>query len=274
MSIRKNIWMAILTIITVCCVIGGTLYHAGIFQVKGGFRFGEDRMTSASAGLETFHAINVDADMMDLSIEEGDNFYLHGKYTDRLKFEYEVKDGVLFLKERNPRKIFWGGVRGENCNITLTIPQNTVMDRIEIKLAMGNADLENIASIDCEVLNNMGNCTFEKCSFDKADIDTNMGEITIKDTDLGKADVDNDMGTIQIERCIFEVLNADNSMGDISIEANQNLDKYQIELGAEMGNVKVNGESEGTRYRQSGNAGTLEASTSMGSVRLDYKNAE
>ncbi len=268
MSIRKNIWMAILTIITICCVIGGTFYHTGIFEVNGGFRFGEDRMTSVSADLETFHAINVDADMMDLSIEEGDNFYLHGKYTDRLKFEYEVKDGVLFLKGRNPRKIFWGGVRGENCNITLTVPKNTVMDRIEIKLAMGNADLENIASIDCEVLNNMGNCIFEKCSFDKADIDTNMGEVRIKDTHLGDAEINNDMGTIQIERCTFQDLNVDNSMGDISIDAKQSLDQYEIKLNAEMGNVRVNGENEGTKYRQSGNAGRLEANTSMGSVRL------
>ena len=117
MSIRKNIWMAILTIITVCCVIGGTFYHAGIFQVKGGFRFGEDRMTSASAGLETFHAINVDADMMDLSIEEGDNFYLHGKYTDRLKFEYEVKDGFFFLRKEILER-FFGEELGEKTVIS------------------------------------------------------------------------------------------------------------------------------------------------------------
>lgn len=274
MSIRKNIWMAILTLITVCCVIGGTFYHAGMFDLKKGFRLGEDRMTSTSVDLETFHAINVDADMMSLSIEEGDRFYLHGKCTDRLKVEYEIKDGILFLKERNPRKAFWGGVRNESCNMTLTIPKNTEMDSVEIKLAMGNADLENIASIECEAQTNMGNCTLEKCSFNKADIDTNMGEITIKNTDLGKADIDNDMGSIRIKNCIFQDLNVDNSMGEILIEANQSLDNYQIELEAAMGDVQVNGQSEGTKYRQSGNAGTLEASTSMGSVRLDYKNAE
>jgi hypothetical protein len=271
---RKNIWMAILTIITACCVIGGTFYHIGIWGFKGGFHFGEDRMTSVSTDLEAFCAIDVDADMMDLSVEVEDHFYLNGRYTDRLKFEYEVKDGVLYIKERNPRKAFWGGARSENCNITLTVPKNVAMDSMEIKLAMGNVNVEGITSINCEALTNMGNCTFEKCSFGEADIDTNMGEIIIKGTQLGEADIDNDMGTIKMERCIFQDLNVDNSMGDIFIDANQSLDNCQIELKADMGEVRVNGQSEGTKYRQSGNAGKLEASTSMGSVRLDYKNAE
>ena len=120
----------------------------------------------------------------------------------------------------------------------------------------------------------MGNCTLEKCSFSKADIDTNMGEITIKDTALGEAEIDNDMGTIRMEHCIFQNLKADNSMGEIYIDADQNLDQYEIEFKAEMGNVRVNGQSQGTKYHQSGNSGKLEASTSMGSVIVEYKNAE
>lgn len=269
MSMRKNIWMAVLTIITVCCVIGGTFYRTGIWGFKGGFHFGEDKMTNASTDLEAFRAIDVDADMMDLSVEVGDRFYLDGKYTDRLKFEYEVKDGVLYIEERNPRKAFLGGIRSENCNVTLTVPKDAAMDSMEIKLAMGNVNVDGIISMDCKALTNMGNCIFENCSLGEADIDTNMGEIRIKDTQLGEADIDNDMGTIKMERCIFQDLNVDNSMGDISIDANQSLDNYQIELKADMGEVRVNGQSEGTKYRQSGNTGKLEASTSMGSVRLD-----
>ncbi len=274
MSMRKNIWMAVLTIITICCVIGGTFYHTGIFGLRGGFRFGENRATSASSDLEAFRGINVDADMMNLSIESGNRFYLDGKYTDRLKFEYEVKDETLYVKQRSSRMDFWGRSMNEDCNVTLTVPQNTTIDFIEAKVAMGNINIENIASLDCEAMTNMGNCTLEKCSFSKADIDTNMGEITIKDTALGEAEIDNDMGTIRMEHCIFQNLKADNSMGEIYIDADQNLDQYEIEFKAEMGNVRVNGQSQGTKYRQSGNSGKLEASTSMGSVIVEYKNAE
>lgn len=270
MSIRKNIWMAVLTVITVCCVIGGTFYHAGIFGLQDRFHFRDDKTINVSTDLEAFCAIDVDADMMDLSIEKGDRFYIDGKYTDVLQFEYEVKDKTLYIKGKTVRKAFLRGNGNYKCNITLTVPENTTMDSMEIKLAMGNINVENITSIDCKALTNMGNCIFEKCSFGEADIDTNMGEITIKDTDLGESEIDNNMGSIKMERCIFQDLDVDNSMGEISIDINQNIDEYQIDLKAEMGDVRVNGQSEGTKYRQSGNNGKLTASTSMGSVTLDY----
>ncbi|MDE6364616.1 MAG: DUF4097 domain-containing protein [Lachnospiraceae bacterium] len=271
---KKNIWMTILTIITVCCVVGGTFHYYGIFSFRGGFRFGGDRMTEASSDLDSFDAIYVDADLMDLTIETGKEFYLHSEYTDTIKMEYEVKDGKLHVKEKMPKKAWWGGMRNEQCRMTLTVPEGTAMESLEIKVAMGNISVEEITSSACDALTNMGSCTFKKCSFDKSDLKTNMGEITIKDTHLGDAEVDNDMGSIKIESCTFLTLNADNAMGDTAIDVNQNLDNFQIELEAGMGEVRVNGQKEGTKYRQSGDAGKLEASTSMGSVRLNYKNAE
>ena len=252
MSMKKNIWMTILTIITVCCVVGGTFHYFGIFGFRGGFHFGEDRMTSANSDLDAFDAIYVDADMMDLSIETGNNFYLQSEYTDSLKLEYEVKNKTLHIKEKMPQKTWWGGMRNQQCRMTLTVPEGTAMKNMDIKVAMGNINAEGITSSDCDAM-------------------TNMGDITIKDTDLGEAEVDNDMGSIQIEGCTFLNLNADNAMGDTSINVRQNLDNFQIELEAGMGEVSVNGQNEGTKYRQSGDAGKLEASTSMGSVRLSYK---
>lgn len=271
MSMKKNIWMTILTIITVCCVVGGTFHYFGIFGFRGGFHFGEDRMTSANSDLDAFDAIYVDADMMDLSIETGNNFYLQSEYTDSLKLEYEVKNKTLHIKEKTPQKAWWGGMRNQQCRMTLTVPEGTAMKNMDIKVAMGNINAEGITSSDCDAMTNMGGCTFKKCSFGKSDLCTNMGDITIKDTDLGEAEVDNDMGSIQIEGCTFLNLNADNAMGDTSINVRQNLDNFQIELEAGMGEVSVNGQNEGTKYRQSGDAGKLEASTSMGSVRLSYK---
>ncbi len=265
---KKNIWMTVLTIFTVCCVVGGTFHYYGIFGLREGFRLGEDRMTRANSDSE-FRAIRIDADMMELSIETGAQFYLSSQYSDTLKLEYEVKDGTLNIKERNPKKALWGGRRSEQCSVTLTVPEGTVMDFMDIKVAMGNIDIEGITSPDCDALTNMGSCTLNKCSFDKASIETNMGEITIKDTYLGTAEVDDDMGSIRIENCTFQDLEVDNSMGDVLIEANQNLDEYEIDLKAGMGEVRVNGQNEGTKYRQSGDAGKIEANTSMGSLRLN-----
>ena len=73
------------------------------FGFRGGFHFGEDSLTSASSDLDAFDAIYVDADMIDLSIETGNNYYLHSEYTDSIKFEYEVKDSALYIKQKTPK---------------------------------------------------------------------------------------------------------------------------------------------------------------------------
>lgn len=272
MRMKKNIWIALLSVITVCCVIGGTFYHSGLFRYGEGFRFVDARTTSTSEDLDAFAVIDLDADMMSLTIEEGDHFYLYCQYTDRLEFSYEVKDGTLFVRERNPRTI--NGLRGERCDLTLTVPEGTVLDSVDIRTAMGDVTMDKIAVSDCEALTSMGSCIFKKCSFDRTDICTNMGEITLRDTQLGDAELNNHMGSVEAESCTFSSLTVLNAMGDVLIDAQQNLDAYEIDLEASMGSVHVNGEHEGTKYRQKGDAGTLKATLSMGTVSLNYTDAE
>lgn len=162
-------------------------------------------------------------------------------------------------------------MRNERCDMTLTVPEEAVMKNMEIKVSMGNISVKGITASDCDALNSMGSCTFKKCSFDESTLSTSMGEIIVKDTELGEAEVDNDMGSIQIEGCTFQNLSADNTMGDTSINVNQNLDNFEIEMETGMGEVRVNGQNEGTKYRQSGDAGKLEVNASMGNIRLHYQ---
>ena len=85
MSMKKNIWMTVLTIITVCCVVGGTFHYYGIFSLRGGFRFGDDRITRASSDLDAFDAIYVDAGMVCFSIWMGKKIFFHRGYNSKIK---------------------------------------------------------------------------------------------------------------------------------------------------------------------------------------------
>lgn len=156
--------MTVLTIITVCCVVGGTFHYYGIFSLRGGFRFGDDRITRASSDLDAFDAIYVDADMIDLSIETGKKFYLHGEYTDTLKLEYEVKDHALHIKQKMPKRAWWGGMRNERCDMTLTVPEEAEMKNMEIKVSMGSISVEGITASACDALTNMGSFTFKNAA--------------------------------------------------------------------------------------------------------------
>lgn len=255
-----------ITIVTVCCVAGGTFYH--IFRFGTGF-IGRGGTQDMSVDLEAFHALNVDANLMDVTVTAGERFYLSCEYSDGLEPVYEIKNGTLTIRQRTYRGYRWG-TGNVQCTLTLTIPDQAAMDQINVHTALGNVRLEGISGEECDLQSNLGDCELKKCSFDKSDLATNMGEISASDTGLGDAEVDNDMGEVDIDNCTFAELDITASMGSVSVDAGQALDGYEMELGADLGSVHVNNRDEGTKYHQSGDAGKLSVSTSMGSVQVAY----
>lgn len=259
---KRSVWITIITIITVCCVIGGTFYH--IFRHGTGF-FGHGGTGKTSLELEAFNVVKVDANLMDVTVTAGDQFYLDCEYTDGLEPLYEVKNGTLTIKQRAYHT--WG-VHNAECSLSLTIPEQ--MDSIDVHTALGNIRLEGISASECELLSNLGNCTLKKCSFAESDLTTNLGEISVSDTSLGEAEMNNDMGEIELDACTFGDLSITAAMGSVTVDAAQGLDGYEMDLEADMGSVYVNNRSEGTKYHQSGKDKELEIETSMGSIRLTY----
>ncbi len=261
---KRSVWITIITIITVCCVIGGTFYH--IFR-RGASLFGHGEMGQTSLELDAFHVVKVDANLMDVTVTVGDQFYLDSEYTDGLEPLYEVKNGTLTIKQRTYNR--WG-INNAECSLSLTVPAQEVVDLIDVHTALGNINLEGISASECELLSNLGNCTLKKCSFAEADLTTNMGEISVNDTSLGEAEVDNDMGEIALDGCTFGNLSITAAMGSVTVDTAQALDGYEIDLESDMGSVRVNNRSEGTKYHQSGKDGELEIETNMGSIELKY----
>lgn len=257
---RRSVWIALITVVTVCCVAGGTFYHV--------FRFGSGKVNDVSTGLEDFDAVSVDASLMEVTVTAGERFYLSGEYTDGLEPVYEIKNGTLTIRQRAYRNNW--GVNNARCSLTLTIPEQAAMDVVDVHTALGNIRLEGILASKCELQSNLGNCVIKKCSFGESDFTTNLGEITVSDTDLGKSEVNNDMGEVDIDDCTFADLDITAAMGGVSVDSAQTLDGYEMELEADLGSVHVNSRNEGTKYHQSGNAGELEVSTNMGSIRVTY----
>lgn len=253
-----------ITIITVCCVAVGTFYHLGI---RGSFIWARNKVTDISAELEAFDKIDVDAELMDVTITEGERFYLSCEYTNGLEPVYEVRKGTLSIKQHPYHS--WRG-NNNQCRLNLTIPSGTAMNVIDVQTALGNARVEGITASKCELHSSLGNCTAEDCSFAETDLNTNMGEVFVRNTSLGDAKADSDMGAIKVEASTFDSLDATASMGDIRVDSAQKLDGYDMKLTTDMGSVKVNNRDEGTKYHQSGDDGKLELDTSMGSIHLTY----
>ena len=78
---KRNVWIAMITIVTVCCVIGGTFHH--IFGHGTGF-FGRGGIENMESGLEAFDTLRVDVNLMDVTVTAGERFDLRDRKSTRL----------------------------------------------------------------------------------------------------------------------------------------------------------------------------------------------
>ncbi len=280
----KNKYFIVITVITVLCVIIGTMYHvagAGIFNRKGTAKRieigevsvdGQSMEGSTEQVLEAFDSIRIDAEVLDLRIEEGEACHIEYECTKGLEPICEVKDGVLYVKQ-NPRRTWnFFGTGNNKASLCVTIPQGTAMGKINIELDVGNIELEGLEAARCDVEASVGNIEISSCTFDASGFDSDTGNITIEDTALGNASCSSDVGNVKLKDCTFGDLKIETAIGDTKVVAAQKLADYDIDLEIDFGNVSVNGRREGTRYSSKGTGGSrMEISSDMGDISVTYE---
>ena len=108
---KKNIYLTILTIVTVLCIIGGTCYHVIGWGVSLAEHFvpffksqQEETSTKQSSAdntkLDAFSNISVDVKVMDLTLTKGSDFSISYSASEKLVPEYDVDDGTLVLTQK------------------------------------------------------------------------------------------------------------------------------------------------------------------------------
>ena len=100
---KKTTLIIILGVLTICCIILGSIKHlGGTFKKSKVTEYSRDidyeEKDSFSQKLEAFSAIKMSCSIAEIKIEEGDNFKIESQYNKEiLKPTFSVKDGKLDL---------------------------------------------------------------------------------------------------------------------------------------------------------------------------------
>lgn len=254
---KKNVYLALLCAVTVICVIGGTLYHVGGWFWDGWFdRWGDfgkdsDGRTVTDAGdedLEAFTALTVDADIADLTIEPGKGYHISWKVKRAGAVEYSVKDGVLEVTQRQPKRIR----SNTNCDIIITVPAGTTLDRMDLDLEVGDCDISGV-------------------SMQALEVNASVGEVDVEHADLGNAVISASVGDVDLENCSFGNLDVNADVGEIQVDAAHSLEGYAFDLDSDIGGVEINGKHHKSRYQAEGSGSahiTLKAD--VGEIEVTY----
>ncbi|MCI8410503.1 MAG: DUF4097 domain-containing protein [Lachnospiraceae bacterium] len=241
---KKNIYMGVITFITICCIITGVL--------KGGvLHFGSKNVHSEEKNLEAYRKLFLEGDVMDIEFKEGEKYSIHYEYTDGLDPICSVNGDTLTIKQKKKRIRFFG-IGNQTCKVTIEIPQGTVLEDMNMELDVGEVTLDSI--------HNKATTIF-----------LDVGEIEIDNSILGDTKLDIDTGEINILKSEFGNMEAKTDIGDIEISSIKDLTNYSFELKSGVGEVSVNDREHGRKYENDVQSDyKMKASTDIGDIDIRY----
>lgn len=261
---KKGIYLTTITLITIICIIGGSIAHFGNFFSDIPFRFINSQITrtedttsdikeSASSELEIFNHIVADVDVSDIIVKHGTDYSIEYQATKKLAPTYEVKDDTLTIKQTVKHRTNKGwGTQNNSCKITITIPKNATLISLDLDSGVGDIIVDSITATELITDSSVGDTEIKHCTIDSMETDSSVGDTDIID-------------------CGFEILDSDSDIGDISVRSAKDLSDYEIELDTNLGDVSVNNRSYKRSFSKSGSSGcsvTLDNST--GDITLTY----
>ncbi len=254
---KRNVYLILITVITILCIIAGTGYHLVRFglSVAEGLPFFSEFIeaisdwdddddsddnddsdngisTSVDASqknLDAFSSINADLNVVDLTIQRGNTFSITCKASKKLTPEYKVENNCLTITQYAKAHNALG--RNKKCSVTITVA-DTLTD---LKLH------------------------------------TNVGDVDLSGLNVLALDLRADVGDIDLENCTLETSTLDANVGDVDLDCKEDLSGYHIELGTGVGDVNVNDTYCHRSYSNQGDSShSLTISNDTGDISLTY----
>lgn len=280
---KKNVYLIILTIVTVICIIGGTCYHlvgwgvsflshlpfASFYSDSDDTESSGTTLSTGTVSLPSFNTVKIDSKVMNLSIEKGDDYSIQCDSTEKLNPKYEIKDNTLIVSQKQKIKIH-NFMNTQKCSVHITIPEDTTLELINVDGATGDINLSNLDVTTLKIDNSVGDVKMDDCKTDSIDIDTSTGDVKLNGCEANEINVDTSVGDTVLKDIIFEKLYVDGSVGDVKVSSPKDLSGYAYDLDTSIGDVSINGVSHKKEYQQKGTGGKITVDNSTGDISITY----
>lgn len=256
---KKKIYLTVLTLVTVLCIIFGSIYHLapiardGFLSMLPIFSNSESQnagslKNSESIPLDAFSKIDINTDVASITICTGDDYSICYQANEKLIPTYKVQNNVLKVtQEFHFKNVF----NNSKCRITITVPAQTSLDAVDITNNVGDIIINDIIS-------------------EKLTTDSNVGDQSIEQCDISRIKMDSSVGDTDIKNCSFSFIDIDGDVGDVCIRSNHDLSQFEIDLDTSVGDVSVNRNDYKHNYTQKGNEGSIRVDNSTGDISLIY----
>lgn len=240
----KNLYIALLVVIVVISAATGIMKYVFKISVK-------NHKTDASSSNEVkiteefdttkINNIELDADIADLVIKDGNVLSVAYDYDEDIKPKVEVKNDSLVITEKKRETINQDfDIDKVNCKLIITIPKDKTIDIMNLKVSLGGIKISDISADTFNLEANLGSVEVNKSKFETVDVAADLGSINIEDTDFTKAMIKDSLGSVYVDG-EYDSLECYCSLGSIDVKTRKPENEVELNLKADLGSVSVNG---------------------------------
>ncbi len=241
---KKNIYLLIITLITIGCIIVGGIIHLGNGQLFG-LNLGDT--IESEETLSAFDSLHITGDVMGVSIVRGDDYEIKYEGTENLMPKYEITDGELAVVQKG-KKTGFGNFK---CSVTITIPEDASLQSFYADIDVGDINVTDMEIVTLTGESDVGDLNFTKITSQDVTITCDTGDIELSD-------------------CTFENLDINADVGNVDVKSAKDLSDYSFELSCDVGKVTINGDKESKNYESEGSEGSVTISADVGDVDITY----
>ena len=254
MKALKAIYIIAIFVVTAVII---TFFAARRF----GFFKGGESMVEETVSTSPFTAADIEADILNLRIEEGEEYAVEYAYPASLVPSIKMDGDTVVIKSHGKNGFhvsFGNGRDGNNLSgtrLVLIVPKGTDFKELKVEADAGNINIEGYTFDRTEIECDAANVNFNEVTSAKTTIDSDAGNIQIRDSALGKCKLSADAGNIEVKDSTMETLEVETDLGNVDLRS-ATFEKG--EMSSSMGRIAVDGTFE-----------ELKAESDLGSISVD-----
>mgnify|MGYP002518679877 FL=1 len=175
--------------------------------------------------------IDIDLIYNNLNIKVGNKFSVE---TNSKNVKYTIQDSTLIVKEN---KKVWNSSNTKKDELTIYIPSNIVLNKIDIDMGAGTLNIENINTRKLTLDLGAGSTLIKNIYSDNTNINTGAGSFTIENGNINDLDLDIGVGKTTITSKITGNSTIDTGIGSLSLNLIGN--NYTFKVNKGIGKVVI-----------------------------------
>ena len=176
-------------------------------------------------------------------------------------------EGILKIEEKNQ----WLFNNNSEGMITISIPENIILNKLEIDAGAGKVLISDISVNKLDLNQGAGIIKISNSDFNFIDIDGGAGEITINNSVLNNLVLDSGVGAVKINSKILGNSEISSGVGEVILNLRGSKEDYFLNLEKGLGSITIDGVDFSNNTTYGAGLNSLRVEGGIGSIKINFE---